>query len=175
MGTHNLNMMGNMPVAHMLMQELLDRLDAALRLVDEPPGEVSRLAALVATRAGAGQVRQGTIRAVVAACRLMAQPHAFPDAEAAAKASGCAASKAREWRRKISAVIQSEGAAAAVAAGAGGAGPSGVSDGAAPPHCAPSEVAALGGLLDLARQEQPGQPGGPPPSPPPSPPGADDR
>jgi hypothetical protein len=175
MGTHNLNMMGNMPVAHMLMQELLDRLDAALRLVDEPPGEVSRLAALVATRAGAGQVRQGTIRAVVAACRLIAQPHAFPDAEAAAKASGCAASKAREWRRKISAVIQSEGAAAAAAAGTGGAGPSGASDGAAPSHCAPSEVDALSGLLDLARHTRPDQPGGPPPSAPPSPPGADGR
>ena len=53
-GTHNLNMTGDMPVAHMLMRELIDRLDAALRLADEPPGEISRLATLVATRTGAG-------------------------------------------------------------------------------------------------------------------------
>ena len=183
-------MTGDMPIAHMELRELLDRLDDALR-GGQPPSEVSRLANLIAVRTGQKVAKQSTAKAIAAACLRICRPQEYPSANDAARASGINARQCREWYAKLTAALSKEAGEDRTAARAegpsggsgdvrhgGGASSSGFGAAlgtGATARCAHDEVAALDGLIDMARD-----PGGgeattrsePPPSAPPSPPEA---
>ena len=193
MGKHNLNMIGNMPVAQDTLLGLLYKLSAALQ-GEEPPSEIDRYANLVAVRAGAERPTSTARLAVSAACRMICQPSAYPSVDIASNASGTTARRCREWRVKIMHAIAAEAAApqpmqdAPADGGAGssgaqagetaGGGASGGHAGACDaPQCAPAERTAIDGLVAMAQRSEAGglspprgAQGQPPPSAPPSPP-----
>jgi hypothetical protein len=189
-GRHNLSMTGT-PIAHLEMRELLDQLSTALH-ENAQPAEVVRIAQLIAARLNARRMRQGMAACVVAVCRALKQPQAYPTLAAAACASGCSESKARAWRNKIEGALRHEAEQQAVAgapqqvacatqqAVVGAAGSTPGADGEAGPACTPDELGALGALVMLAQEEQASRAtdgstaAGQPPSAPPSPPGVFD-
>ena len=89
MGKHNLNMVGDMPVAHGATMQLLQRLLEALH--DGSPQDISQAAIAVASHCDVHRPRRQTIAAIVAACRAILEPDAYPTSELAASASGAAA------------------------------------------------------------------------------------
>ena len=184
-GTHNLNMIGNMPIGHMEMREMLDRLDDALE-GGKPPSEIARLANMIAARTGQQVAKQNTIKAIAAACRRICRPQEYPNSDGAARASGVDVRRCREWHAKITAALKAEDDARPQAAQPGGSSGVGGTSGcggtssadagaaggsSATASCAPDEMVALGGLLDMAqtpgRERSEAMPG-PPPSAPPS-------
>ena len=185
LGTHNLNMIGNMPISHMELREMLDRLDDALE-GGKPPSEISRLANMIAVRTGQKVAKQSTAKAITAACRRICRPQEYPNSDGAAKASGVDVRRCREWYAKITAALKAEddarpqvaqpGGSSGVGSTSGGGGTSSADAGAAggssaTASCAPDEMAALGGLLEMAQtpdSERSEAMPGPPPSAPPS-------
>ena len=114
MGTHNLNMIGNMPVAHEEMLELLQKLGQALQS-DAPDEIISRFAAAIAEKAGHVRMRPSTRKAIIAACRATLQRREYPSVEAAAAASGSTARLTYTWKATIAEAMRADKAATAVA------------------------------------------------------------
>ena len=107
MGTHNLNMIGNMPIAHGALSTLLDALDRALQS-GASPEETARRASDIAQHIGARRVSAATTRAIAAACCAIRQPTQYPAIIPAASAQGAERSTAIEWRNKIDAALWRE-------------------------------------------------------------------
>ena len=175
-GRHNLNMIGDHPIAEAKLSELIDRLCLALNGQD-PPGEVSLCAGRIAQHFGPQLMKVGTQRAIVAACRWMRMPAEFPDAGAASQASGCQPQKCRAWRTKLEAGLKAEEPPPQPSASGSGAGTSGgaaAGTSCTDPRCAPGERTAIDGLVEMATSSTgrvPSTPQAPPPpSAPPSPP-----
>ena len=176
-------MIGDMPISHMELRELLDRLDDALE-GGQPPSEVSRLANMIAVRTGQKVAKQSTAKAITAACRRICRPHEYPNTNSAARASDIDPRKCREWHAKLTAALKAEADAHTRASQQGSASSSGgggtssgdagaASSTSATARCAPDEMAALSGLIEMAQAPDSGQEeagNAPPPSAPPSPP-----
>ena len=167
LGTHNLNMIGNMPINHMELREMLDRLDDALE-GGQPPSEISRLANMIAVRTGQKVAKQSTAKAITAACRRICRPQEYSNSDSAARASGVLARQCREWYAKITAALKAEddarpqvaqpGGSSSVGGASGCGGTSSADAGGASgswttASCAPDEMAALGGLIEMAQAQ----------------------
>ena len=173
MGTHNLNMRGDMPIAQPNMNELIRLLNAALRN-GAPMGEVARLTVLVAQYTGAKEARATTHVTIQMACRYLCEPHLFPTPAHAARAGGCAQRSCEKWVDKIEQSILADASADAAARAAQEQGGAGSQAMALPATCSSEEVIAIRSLVSLGgEQPLPAPPGGlpPPPTFPPSPPG----
>jgi hypothetical protein len=97
MGTHNLAMSGDMPIAHPDTRSLLAFLNMALDGNDE---EASRRARLLAAHTGHGS--SNTYRScpgIMAACLCIMRPERYGTPEDAAKARGCSARNCYKWMR----------------------------------------------------------------------------
>ena len=109
LGTHNLSMTGDMPIAHPTTMTLLTFLHMALER-GEAEVEVTRRAIAVAAHAGATRRTIMATNSVIAACLCIMQPYKYglrkPTSVAdAARACGCSEAGCRKWlnilRKKI--------------------------------------------------------------------------
>jgi len=136
LGTHNLSMSGDMPIAHLPMIELLLVLDEMLRIGEHERANslgtteatewaIAAQARAVAERAGATLDRRPynsallIVVAVQAACRCLRRPHMFPSVGFAAGytervcETRCTESLCRTWMLEIELQTRAEAASAA--------------------------------------------------------------
>jgi hypothetical protein len=122
MGTHNLSMIGDMPVAHSNMMDHLDALDSAMNVGEGSAHRrfVTDWSIAVAEEAGA-TLAQRTLRsaiailcAVRAACQCLRRGR--PSIAHAAAANGCTRRQCKTWLLAIERRIRKEAASAARAA-----------------------------------------------------------
>jgi hypothetical protein len=106
MGTHNLNMMGNMPIAHTL-RDAIEELATAIRDGADAQA-LAPLATRVATQTGQRVVKQATISGVIAACRYIHLREQYPTYHDAGVASGTYERHCRTWTDKLQSALRAE-------------------------------------------------------------------
>ena len=106
MGTHNLSMTGDMPIAQPNMLALLACLDTAIER-GESRMELERRAIIVAKYMGASRPITA-VNSVIAACLLIMQPKRFKGAKAAAQACDCGVSSCQKWLKLLRDKIHEE-------------------------------------------------------------------
>jgi hypothetical protein len=99
MGTHNLSMTGDMPIAQPNMLALLAYLNTAIERGDSRM-ELERRAIDVAKYMGASRPITA-VNCVIAACLLIMQPKRFKGAKAAAQACDCSMSNCHRWLKLL--------------------------------------------------------------------------
>ena len=106
MGTHNLSMIGDMPIAQPNTLTLLAYLNLA---IERGAGriEVVRRAIDVATYLGA-VIPINAVDGITAACLCIMQPARFKNCDEAARACGCSRSNCFKWRKLLRDKIQDE-------------------------------------------------------------------
>ena len=98
-GKHNLNMVGDMPVAEKRTTELFNALDAALQSGAQP--SAMRAAYELARHLGAEKPRIATQNAVVAAFIMVKHPQRYTSVTAAAKAHSASTFAIAGWKIRI--------------------------------------------------------------------------
>ena len=106
MGTHNLSMTGDMPIAQPTTKALLAYLNTAIERGDSRM-ELDRRAIDVAKCMGASRPITA-VNCVIAACLLIMQPKRFKGAKAAAQACDCSMSNCHKWIKLLRDKIHDE-------------------------------------------------------------------
>ena len=166
LGTHNLNMIGDMPVAEGALAVLVEQLDAATA-DGASPTTIARIAGEIATRCGV-RPKSATVRAIQAACWRIRRPALDATDRAAAARFGASRARCCEWRSTIKTHMSFDDVVVDDSGDGSAAGPSS----SAQPSTAAACNAAAETLALLAGEATAPQPptGPPPPSAPPSPP-----
>ena len=106
LGTHNLSMVGDMPIAQPTTLALLAYLNMAIER-DAGRVELVRRAIDVATYMGAA-IPINAVDGILAACLCIMQPAKFKNGIEAARACGCSKSSCYRWRKLLRDKIQDE-------------------------------------------------------------------
>ena len=100
-GRHNLNLDGNMPIAHGITDGMLDELGDIIDDDRTNDMDVSRHALNIARRLGAVTPTAQTANAIVAAFMLLKRPWHFSDDDGAAVACGVPLRTLHKWKAKL--------------------------------------------------------------------------
>ena len=106
-GKRNLNMTGDMPIAHDTVASLVDALrDAVAR--SEGDGTVTHHAFALAAALGTARPKRSTKNALVACVMLLQRPPRYRSLEEAARAHKASVSSLRSWRQTLTSALEAE-------------------------------------------------------------------